>query len=357
MEKRRLGKTELRVSQIGFGSIRLPHIDEKTASECLNRALDLGINFIDTARNYKDSEAKVGKALKGRREEYCLATKTTARDAEGLFADLETSLRETQVDVIDLYQLHTVSDEETWAKVTAPGGAIEGAKKAQQQGKFKHLGISIHRALPVMRKAIECGEFETIMLAYSPLDQEGVGAEILPLAKRHDVGVIIMKPLSGGLLTQNESGPPDPVVRGSLRYILSNDAVSVAIPGMQAVSEVEENAATGAMPERMSEEERAELFKQIGSLKKEYRYGQVCLRCEYCQPCPQGIQIPSVFRALEMVQSYPDTLKYLGKELYDSLPVKPDVCEECKQCVEKCPAGIDIPQRLAEAIQVMAQSF
>ena len=346
------------VTQIGFGAIKLPRIDERTASECLNRALDLGINFIDTARNYKDSEAKIGKTLKGRRDEYYLATKSSTRDAEGLLADLETSLTELQTDVIDVYQLHTVSDENTWEKVMSPGGALEAAKKAQQQGKFKHLGLSVHRALPVMRKAIECGEFETVMLAYSALDQEGVEDEILPLAKEHDLGVITMKPLSGGLLVGAEEGQgnaeADPVVRGSLRYVLANDAVSVAIPGMQCVKEVEENAATGEMAGTMADEERDSLIALLGSLKKEYRYGQVCLRCEYCLPCPQEIEIPAIFRALEMAENYPDALKRLGKELYDSLEVKPDACEKCETCMEKCPAGINIPERLQAAAQALA---
>jgi predicted aldo/keto reductase-like oxidoreductase len=358
VQYRRLGKTGLDVSVIGYGAIKLPKIDEEAASRCLNRALDLGVNFVDTARGYKDSEAKIGKALKSRRSEYHLATKTTARDADSLTAELDTSLRELQTDVVDLFQLHSVSDEETWQRVTGPGGALEGAQRARQAGKLRHLGVSIHRAVPVMRKAIECGEFETLMVAYSPLDQEGVAAEILPLAKRHDVGVIIMKGLSGGLLTTPDwhaqhPDEPDPLVAGALRYVLANDSVTCVIPGMAALTEVEQNVPLGYGAIPMSEEEKRRFFARLGGLNKEFRYGQVCLRCGYCMPCPQGIDVPEVFRALDVYQSYPENLRRQGLVLYQSLDVKPGECAECRECLADCPAGLDIPARLKGAAEVL----
>lgn len=357
MQYRRLGKTDLEVSAISFGTIKLPQVDQQTASQCLNRALDLGVNFVDTARNYKDSEAKIGVALKSRRDEYFLASKTAARTADALTAELETSLSDLQTDCLDLYQLHTVSDEETWQQVMAPGGALEGARKAQDAGKFRHLGLSVHRALPVMKKAVECGEFETIMLAYSPLDQEGVGAEVLPLAKQHDVGVIVMKGLSGGLLCTpewHEQHPdePDPLVAGSLRHILDSEGVSCVIPGMQAVWEVEQNIPLADAPP-LTGNDRQRLVAELGGLRKEFRYGQVCLRCGYCLPCPQGIDVPRVFQSLDMYTQYPQSLRDQGLVLYQSLEVKPDECAECHECESTCPAGLSIPEKLKEAADVL----
>jgi len=357
MTKRKLGRTGLMVSQLGFGCIRFSSVDQATVTEALNKALDLGVNFLDTARNYRDSETKIGAALKTRRGEFHLATKTAARDADGLMRELEISLKELQMDCIDLYQLHTVSDNATYEKVMGPGGALEGAKKAQQQGKIKHIGCSIHRALDVMRKVILGGEFETVMLAYSPLDQEGVGKEIIPLAHSRGMGVIVMKPLSGGILTsappQGQPVPNDPIVRGCLRHVLSNPCVSTVILGMNYAREVMENVATAEMEQTITDAERQSLMKAIGKLGKSFRYGQVCLRCEYCQPCPQGIRIPEVFKAQSIVQGYQADLRYLGLELYKSLAVKPDACEECGECVKKCPAGLPIPQRLKEARKVI----
>jgi predicted aldo/keto reductase-like oxidoreductase len=357
MQKRRLGRTGLDVSIIGFGAIKLPGVQRDDAVRIINRSLDLGVNYIDTARNYRDSEEKIGLVLKDRRSECFIATKTTARDADGLMKDLESSLRDLQTDKIDVYQLHTVSDGDVYRRVMAPGGALEGAKRAKAQGKIDHIGITIHRDLETMKAAIESDEFETIMVAYSPLDQEGVGEEILPLAKEHDMGVITMKPLSGGLLClpeyEREELGKDPIAAGSLRFIASNKNVTLAIPGMTNMREVEENVSVGDMP-KMSEDEAAELLKSIGNLGKEYRYGQVCLRCGYCQPCPQEIVVPTVFRALDMYRSYPESLKYQGMELYASLEVKADACEECEQCLEKCPAGLNIPDMLKEAVGVFA---
>ncbi|UCH35709.1 MAG: aldo/keto reductase [Armatimonadota bacterium] len=354
MERRTLGKTGLEVAALGFGAIKLPKVDEEEATRALNRALDLGINFVDTARNYRDSERKIGQALKHRRGEYVLATKTVARDARGLRADLETSLRELDTDHVDLYQFHSVSDLDSWAKVMAPGGALEEARKAQQEGLVRHIGITMHRAVHEMEQAIESGAFETIMVAYNPLDPERVEPRVLPLAQEHDMGVIIMKPLSGGTLSlpaeQKQPGARDPIVAGSLRYILSNSAVTVVIPGIETAAQVEENAAAIEESPRFSDQERGEFIETLGRLRQSYRYGQTCLRCGYCLPCSQEIEIPEVFRALHMAREYPDELKHLGVELYESLEVKASACVECEECLEKCPAGLPIPDRLKDAV-------
>lgn len=358
MQYRRLGRTEMMVSVIGFGAIKLPQVPVDQAVEAINRAIELGVNFIDTARNYRDSERKVGMAVKGKRDKVYIATKTASRDYDGAMRDIETSLSELDMNRVDLLQLHTVSDEEVYTKVMGKGGALEAARKAQEQGMADHVGVTIHRAHSVMRKAILSGEFETIMLAYSPLDQEGVEKEIIPMAHEHDMGVIIMKPLSGGLLVgpdvDSKTEPErDPVVFGSLWYIISNSGVSSVIPGMRSAREVEENVQVGEMTRPMNEEEIKELRYEIGKLGLEFRYGQVCLRCGYCQPCPEGILIPEVFRAYDMYKGYPDNLKHMGLDLYKSLPVSPEKCVECGECEEKCPANLPIRERL----KMVAQTF
>jgi len=358
MERRKLGKTGLEVAALGFGAIKLPHVEAAEATRALNRALDLGVDFVDTARNYGDSERKIGSALKHRRSDYVLATKTVARDAAGLRADLETSLRELQTDHVDLYQLHSVSDADVWQRVMAPRGAVEEARKAQRQGLVRHVGITMHRAVREMELAIRSGEFETIMVCYNPLDGEGVEPRVLPLAREHGMGVIVMKPLGGGTLRlppaplggTRRAGERDPVVAGCLRYILSHPAVSVVIPGIETAGQVEENVATIEESATLSEAERRELVTAMSGLRAHHRYGQTCLRCGYCLPCPQGIEIPQAFRALHAARQYPDELKYLGRELYESLAVKASVCVECEECVAKCPAGLPIPQLMKEVV-------
>jgi len=362
MRYKLLGSTKLKVSVIGFGAIKLPEVSVEEAKKLLNRALDLGINFIDTARKYDDSEMKIGTALKGRRDEFYIATKTRQRDYEGAYKDILISLKELQTSYIDIYQLHTVSTKKDFEKVMSNNGALRALKRAKREGLIGHIGISIHRDLDVMRMAIENGEFETIMLAYNPLDPEGVEREgILKLAKEYNMGVIIMKPLSGGQLVsiETELGKRlgnDPIVRASLRYILSNECVDVVIPGMKRIEELEENVLVADMPP-LSEEEKRELFRLIGKLKKSYRYGQICLRCGYCMPCPVGIPIPEVFRAYDIYTGYPEEVRDLGLRLYASLEVKPTKCVECRTCVSRCPAGIDIPTRLKEIVKIMERAL
>jgi predicted aldo/keto reductase-like oxidoreductase len=122
---------------------------------------------------------------------------------------------------------------------------------------------------------------------------------------------------------------------------------------MTSVREVEENVATWKMSEKMTEAEREELVRSLGALKKAYRYGQVCLRCGYCQPCPNEIDVPTLFRAHDMIREYPPELKYEGWNLLLGLPVMPDVCEACGECMKKCPAGINIPDRLKQITEMI----
>jgi predicted aldo/keto reductase-like oxidoreductase len=408
IQPRPLGRTGLTVSGLGFGAIKLPQVDPEVASRALNRALDLGINFVDTARGYKDSEEKIGGALQRRRDEVILATKTPMRDAERALADVESSLRELRTEVIDLYQLHSVSSRPDYEQVMGPGGALEGLKRAQEEGKIRHVGITCHRAVEVMSDAILSGQFETIMVACNPLDPERASA-VMPLAAERGMGVIAMKPLAGGKLTSlpepsggpstvrlgspsragrgTGSGSPhdaregpsrarfdfahrpepaeggsrgegealDPVVAGSLRWALSQPAVSVVIPGMRSAQEVEQNAAAIALGVPLTEPEGNDLIVAIGALRREFRYGQSCLRCGYCLPCTQGIRIPDVFRSFDMLKEYPDHLKWMARELYTSMDAPPEACENCRRCVEKCPAGLEIPERLKEAAAAFAR--
>ena len=360
VECRRLGKTELQVSAIGYGGIKLPGISQEEADRCLNRALDLGINFVDTHRGYGDSETKIGNALEGRRDEYLLATKTHSRDRGGELADLRMSLAELRTDHVDLWQLHSVSNEETWQAITAQDGAVKALHAARSQGLALHVGITIHRSLDVMRKAIACGEFETVMLVYGPTDTESV-ADILPLARAQDMGTIAMKALSGGAMVYPMQarkagfGGPDAMVAGALRWALSNENVNCVIPGMLAVHEVEENAAVGSPFSPLTDADRERLLRVIGEFGGTFRYSQRCLRCGYCQPCPQGVAVPDILHSALVVRRYPDALKHMGFDAYNNLEVGAEACQRCGECIEKCPAGLPIPEMIEEAAQLLRQ--
>ncbi len=358
MQYRRLGRTNLQVSIVSFGAIKLSRISYDEAAEALNRALDVGVNFLDTARGYGDSESKIGRAIGHRRDEFHLATKTPARDAAGAMADLETSLAQLAMDYVDLWQLHSVSTRPDWHRVMGPGGAAEAGHQALRDGKIRHFGITTHRERSVMRDALASGVFETIMVAYSPLDQEGVAAEILPLARQHDLGVIVMKPLSGGQLVRPDEqrrpglGGPDAVIAGSLRYSLGHPAVTCVIPGMVSARQVDENVAVADPFLPLTSDEVRELRRQVAAMDRDFRYGQVCLRCGYCLPCPADINIPEVLRAMDMKTGYPEGLTHLGDELYASLPAKPEDCQDCGECEERCVAGLPVREKLRKALEV-----
>jgi uncharacterized protein len=357
LEYRTLGSTGLRVSRLGFGCIKFAHCKEADVALALRRALELGITFFDTARAYGTSEEMIGRAIGARREEFVLATKSLGRTASALNADIETSLRNLRTDHVDVLFLHSVSDAETYEQVMGPGGGYEASAKARDEGKVGHIGVSIHRDLATVRRAIESGAFEVLMLACSVIDPEGSGA-FLPLAREHHVGTVAMKPLSGGQLV-SPPGPsglplsPDPVVAGALRWLLSNPHVDTIIPGMASAQEVADNVAA-AERGALSDAERAELLGIVASLKKSYRYGQTCLRCGYCQPCPNGINVPAIFQALDEAREYPDNLKHLGRELYAAQERTAADCEECGRCMEHCPAKLDIPKRLREVAAFLA---
>ena len=347
MMKRRLGKTDLMVSIIGFGAIKLPLIDKDTSSAILNRALDLGINFVDTARGYGDSEEKIGLAISDRRNEFYISTKSTARTYEEMKRDIEISLKNLKTDYIDLYLCHNLRYPEDYDRVMGPDGALRALKEAKEEGVIGHIGFSCHRFHETMERGIKSGEFEVIMVSYNILNDELVEESILPLAKEMDVGVIAMKPLAGGFLA---SPPPEltekikiPInVETALRFILSNDAVTTAIPGMMRIEEVEENACIGENFTEMSKDEMKALREAIESLIRGF-----CRGCGYCQPCPQGIRIPIILRQLAYYKYY--GLKEWARGRYKMVEVKADSCIECRQCVEKCPYGLNVPEMLKEA--------
>jgi len=357
VEYRLLGSTGLEVSALGFGCIKFSRCEAEAVTAALHRALDLGVRFFDTARNYGDSEEKIGRAIAGRREEFVLATKSASRDADGLLADVETSLGNLRTDAVDVLFLHTVSNPSTYDRVMAPGGALEGALRAKEQGKIRHLGVSVHRDLVTMQRLIDSGHFEVLMPAYSVLDPEGSEA-MLAVATAADMGTVIMKPLSGGQLAsppgpEGEPISPDPVVGGALRWVAWHPHVTTVIPGMISAQQVDDNVAD---VERgpLGDDERRELVATVGNLRKAYRYGQECLRCGYCQPCPNEINVPEILRAFDIAQKYPDDLKHMGRQLYEAQDYNADHCTECQQCVEKCPAGIDIPTRIREVADFFA---
>jgi predicted aldo/keto reductase-like oxidoreductase len=347
MEKRILGKTGWSVSTVSFGAIKLPRISLKECEPLLNRALDSGINYIDTADCYGDSEEKIGQVLKKRRKEFYLSTKVDERDGPGVRAKLDRCLRRLQTDWIDLLFFHDVRGGE-YERIFNTGG-LEELHKAQKKGEITQIGISIHNNLSMMRQAIESGIFSVLMVAYSALDEDRLTADLLPLAASKGVGLVAMKPLAGGRLGDTPSrGWNKTFYHGespaqiALRYVLFNPNITCAIPGMMATEELEENLQVGKTPRELSAEEIKEFMAIAGEAGKGF-----CRNCGYCLPCPEGIPIPDVFRYEGYYLQY--GLKDWAREQYRVLAANAQACSDCQTCIEKCPYGVLIPSGLRKA--------
>ena len=347
MQRRRLGRTGLVVSVIGFGAIKLPLIEQEEADQVLNQALDLGVNLIDTARGYGDSESKIGGAIGHRRQEFLLSSRAAPGNADEMRRAVETSLGALQTDSIDIYQFHNMRKPEQYDVVMRKGGGLEGLRDMQSQGLIRYIGFSSHRIIDTMKRALRSGEFDVITVAYNILNDEMVDGEVLPLAKACDVGVVAMKPLAGGTLAappeELRLAPEHPIeAPQALRFVLSNDAITVAIPGMAKVSEVEENLRAGDAIEKMSTEERQILVRAAEAVGKQF-----CRDCWYCQPCPEEILVPVILRQLGYYKRY--GLKDWATGRYGMLEVKPTACVECGECEEKCPYDLPIQDLLKES--------
>ncbi len=347
MEKRILGRTGWAISAIGFGGIKLPRIGGKESETLLTRALDRGINFIDTADCYGDSEEKIGQALKKRRKEFYLSTKVDERDGPGVRAKLERCLRRLRTSWIDLLLFHDVRGGE-YEKIFSSGG-LEELKKAQKEGKVSQIGISIHNSLSMMRRAIESGAFSALMVAYSALDEDRLTADLLPLAAAKGVGLVAMKPLAGGRLGNIPSrGWDRSFFKGespaqvALRYVLANPHITCAIPGMMALDELEENSRVGKDPRKLSAGEIKKFMEMAAEAGKGF-----CRNCGYCLPCPEGIPIPDVFRFESYYRHY--GLEDWARTQYGSLSSNAQACSDCQTCLGKCPYGVPIPTGLKQA--------
>lgn len=323
MQYRILGKTGLKVSVIGFGGIPIQRIDGQSAKTVILKAEESGINFIDTARAYTVSESYIGEALKGRRDRWIIASKSMARDKESMARDVEISLKNLQTDYIDLYQIHNVKTQADMEKVFGENGAYQALVEAKKQGKIGHIGITAH-SLDMLKIIIENYDVETIMYPYSIVETQA--KDLFKRAAELNIGVMAMKPMAGGALQDGTL---------AMKFILENKNITMALPGMATVEEVEQNASVGNDFTPLTPGEK----KEAAAIAKELGSG-FCRRCGYCGPCPQGIDIPSMF----LFEGYKKRYDLAGwaEERYFSCAKRAKDCAECGACEKKCPYDLPI---------------
>ncbi len=318
------GRTGLMVTELAFGGIPIQRVSRKDGVRLVMDALEMGINFFDTARVYGHSEELIGEAIRtAPRDGVVIATKSLAADRKTLLADLDESLRRLRTDHVDIYQLHGVSSPEKMAAVQGSGGAFEGVEEGIRAGKIRFPAFSSHN-MSIAAQMIRTGFFNAVQIPFNFVDHEALD-EVIPLARETGMGVIAMKPLGGGRLED---------ARLCFRYLRQFPDV-IPDPGVEKTSQLRE--ILGAMEPRgpLTAEENDQIERHRARLGSEW-----CHRCDYCQPCPRNIQIS----VLLIAGTFAKRMTREGATSFVGEPFKTaENCTECRQCARKCPYHLDIP--------------
>jgi len=371
MQYRKLGKTGIDVSILGFGAMRLPS-DENEAIMTIRRSFELGVNYIDTAYSYTGSEEIAGKAIKGWRNRIHVATKLPlwlVESREDYRRFLELQLKRLDMDHVDFYYFHGL-DDERWDKKVVRFDLLEEARKAKEEGLILHSSFSFHGHPDVMKKLVDTGEFETVLCQYNIIDRSNEDA--ISYADSRGMGVIAMGPLAGGWLAGPAGGSeagagagigaasladdPVPMAETALKFVLRNTSIHCAISGMGSVDMVEKNAAVASQVDPSS---NADMEKIEAILLKLKRLSELyCTGCDYCMPCPSGIKISTVFKIFNYYRLFGaiDLARreygYFGRD--ERFGPSPADCTECGACETKCPQKIAIREQLKMVVKELS---
>lgn len=383
MNYRRLGKTELMVSEVGFGA---EWMERHTAEECkavLLRAEELGINILDCWMSEPNVRTNLGMALKGRRERWYIqghigstwqnGQYVRTRDVEQCKIAFEDLLERLQTDYIDLGMIHFIDQESDWDKAMN-GPYIAYVKELKAQGKIRHIGMSTHN--PAMaKKAAESGIVEMILFSVNPafdllpptdnienyfaeeygaelggIDPERV--ELYKLCEQNDVGITVMKPFAGGRLFDAKRSPFGVALTPvqCIHYCLTRPAVAAVMAGYDTPEHVEQAAAY----ETATREEKDYATVLASAPKHTFAQGE-CTYCGHCKPCPKNIDIAMVNKYYDlatMQSEVPATVK----AHYEALEHHADECIGCKGCESRCPFGVKIAARMEKTAALFGNS-
>ncbi len=321
-----LGKTGITVNKNGFGALPIQRISRDEAAYLLKKAVDSGIAFFDTARFYTDSEEKIGYALSGVRDKIFIATKTMSMNVKEFWEQLHTSLKIMNTDYIDIYQFH---NPPFCPKPQDGSGFYEAMLEARTQGKIRHIGLTNHR-MNIATEAAESGLYETIQYPFSYLATDrDVG--LVKLCREKNIGLIAMKALSGGLITNSAA---------SYAFMSQFDNV-LPIWGIQRERELDAFISYTKNPPVYDAAMSELIEKDKKALGRAF-----CRGCGYCLPCPKDIDIPTCARMSLLLRRAPSET-YLTGEWRGKMALIEE-CLHCGQCKNRCPYGLDTPSLLAE---------
>ena len=363
-----LGRTGLKVSQLGFGCMRLPmigegetsRIDRTLSTPMIRRAFESGVTYFDTAIGYcnQDSQRALGEATQGIREKLVISTKNHyyGEDEKEWWTHLENSLERLQTSYIDIYNHHGINWK-AYCDSVQPR-LSKWMQKAKDQKLIRHICSSFHDNAEAMIKIADTGYVDVMTVQYNMLDRSLEDAIAHTHAK--GVGVVVMGPVGGGRL-----GAASEVLASlipnikrvpelALRFVLANPNVSVALSGMSTMQHVEENVKVASDEVSLTQEHRVQIQDHLDQMSK--MAGLYCTGCNYCKPCPNKVDIPGVFQRHNMGRVY--GLWEHARQAYAGLMNRKeagDACLQCGECEPKCPQHIEIRRQLEEAHAALAR--
>lgn len=369
MEKRKLEKLGIETSLLGFGCMRFPMtadgaIDEPLAEQMMDKAIAAGVNYIDTAYPYHGgaSETFVGKVLKKYdRKSFYLATKLPCwkvEKPEDVDAIFEEQLTKLQTDYIDFYLLHALNAERFHDMIRL--GCVEKLEALKEQGRIKYLGFSFHDTYDVFEEILNYRDWDFCQIQLNYMDAnereafQQAGMKGYRLTEEKGVPLVIMEPVKGGSLaafpediTQmyRELDPEASVASFALRWVGSLPNVKVVLSGMSTMEQVEDNLKTFGDFKPLSEEESRTIDKIVELINSRIQNG--CTGCNYCMPCPAGVNIPQNFRiwnVYHMYRNYNMVQERWEKGLAEENKAKN--CIKCGKCERVCPQKLSIRQDL-----------
>lgn len=328
MRYEKLGKTGLKVSVLACGSSLVGAVNQEVLNDAFNYALDKGINLFVTSAAYRIAEEKISRAIGHRRNEFYIATTTDYRSAEKAKIDVKNSFRIFNTNYIDIYMIGGVRKTETIDRLQKKDSVLYLLKRYKKEGKIGHIGITGHRP-EALARAIETFEIDVVLFIFN-MAQFHALKDLIPVATKHDLGLIAIQPLGHGYLSPASK---------ALRFVLSSP-VDVAAIGMYSKDEIDENIAIAELPP--TENEWSSLLKEAESI------GDTgCRQCRLCvgwylkkSLCPVDIDIPFVMSMIHYRNRY--GLSPMGEEKWRLEVEKCKRCNECRRCEQVCPYNLEI---------------
>ena len=368
MQYRTDPKNQESLSVLGFGCMRFTRrggqIDQKKADREMKRALDLGVNYFDTAYVYPGSEVCLGRFIKRYRcrSRIHIATKLPhyrVHKREDFDRYFKEELERLQTDYVDYYLMHMLNDQKSWERLVGLG-ILDWIRDRKAAGQIRNIGFSFHGGTEAFEALLGAYDWDFCQIQYNYMDEHAqAGTKGLLAAQKKGIPVIVMEPLRGGRLAKLprdaraafrhlEKDRSD--AEWGLRWVWNHPAVTVVLSGMNDIAQVEENAriAEESRPRSLTKRELAGYRYALKKLRAKLVVG--CTGCGYCQPCPHGVDIPNCFSAYNNSHTegwFVGFREYLMCTILRRDKANAGLCVQCGACEKRCPQKLPIRKELA----------